>query len=364
MREPAWLAATCETHHERLALARNLECDLTTAEPHCAPPVPGDARSRALTGNTAFAFAEHVIHGGRDRGEPACGVCSRNDGVKAVRELLSEEAGRELSRLPPLVLHQRRVERKVMAETFDGERIDCVGLGRDRFLARRRMRYEFRYHGIVVEGNLATLIDAGVDAHGYAVRAPLRWWPVTHQTAHRRQEVAHGILRIHAGLYRPSRQLDVALFELELLARRDTNHLLDQIHARHKFSNGMLDLQARIHFEKIEALVLPDDELDSARGIVADSLGEGDRLLAHSLAHRRIDERTWRLFHDFLIAALDRAFAFAEMNNIAVLVAQHLHFDVPWIADEFFDEYPVIAEGGFRLRTRASKSFGDFGVGI
>src|SRR5262249_23268991 len=169
-REPAWLAATGKTPPERPVLRRNLECDLTTAEPHCAPPVPGDGRSRALTGNTAFAFAEHVIDGGRDRREPACGVCSGDDGVKAVGELLSEEAGRELSRLPPLVLHQRREERKVMAETFDGKRIDCVGLGRDRFLARRRMRYELRYHGIVIERNLTTLINAGVDAHGYAIR--------------------------------------------------------------------------------------------------------------------------------------------------------------------------------------------------
>src|SRR5262249_57561491 len=88
--------------------------------------VRGEGRSRGLTGNPGFAFAEHVIDGGRDRREPACGVCSGDDGVKAVGELLSEEAGRELSRLPPLVLHQRREERKVMAETFAAQPIHCL----------------------------------------------------------------------------------------------------------------------------------------------------------------------------------------------------------------------------------------------
>jgi hypothetical protein len=37
-----------------------------------------------------------------------------------------------------------------------------------------------------------------------------------------------------------------------------------------------------------------------------------------------------------LVTALDRAFALAEMDKIAVLVAQHLDFDVAWINNELF----------------------------
>ena len=49
--------------------------------------------------------------------------------------------------------------------------------------------------------------------------------------------------------------------------------------------------------------------------------------------------------------ALDRAFALAEIDDVAVLVAQNLDFDVARIGDEFLDEDAVIAKTRFRLRT-------------
>ena len=52
------------------------------------------------------------------------------------------------------------------------------------------------------------------------------------------------------------------------------------------------------------------------------------------------------------------------MDDVAVLVAEHLDFDMARIVDEFLDEHPVVAEGGFRLRARARKTFGDLGPGM
>src|SRR5262249_60278668 len=109
---------------------------------------------------------------------------------------------------------------------------------------------------------------------------------------------------------------------------RPADHLLYQVDPGHQLVYGMLALQPRVHFEKIEALVLSDDELHGAGRVVADGLGERDRLLAHFAARRRVDERAWRFLYDFLVAALDRAFALAEMHDVAVLVAQHLDFDL------------------------------------
>src|SRR5690606_28468013 len=77
-----------------------------------------------------------------------------------------------------------------------------------------------------------------------------------------------------------------------------------------------------------------------------------DGLLAHGLAGLLVEQRRWRLLDDFLVAALDRAFALAEMNDIAVLVPQHLNFDVPGIDDELLDENPVVAEARLRLGAR------------
>ena len=49
------------------------------------------------------------------------------------------------------------------------------------------------------------------------------------------------------------------------------------------------------------------------------------------------------------MASLNRAVPFAEVNDIAVAVRQHLHFHVPGAIDEFLHVQPGIAEGGLRL---------------
>src|SRR5215469_5242949 len=106
----------------------------------------------------------------------------------------------------------------------------------------------------------------------------------------------------------------------------------------------MLDLETRIHLQEIEALVLGGDEFDRAGGIVADRLRQGDRLRAHLRPGLRVNERRWRLFGDFLVATLDRAFALAEMDHVTVLVAEHLDLDVTRALNEFLDEYATVPE--------------------
>src|SRR5262249_15949075 len=160
----------------------------------------------------------------------------------------------------------------------------------------------------------------------------------------------------------PPGEFDVTLLDHELFASGHADHLLDQVYAGDELGDGMLDLQPRVHLEEIEALVLGDNELHRARRIVGDRLCDRDRLLAHLSARGRIDERARRFLHNFLIAALDRAFALTEMNDITVLVAEHLDFDVARIDDEFLDEHPLVAEGGFCLRARARKPLGDLGL--
>src|SRR6202030_753871 len=132
---------------------------------------------------------------------------------------------------------------------------------------------------IVVERNLAALDHAGVVAYRDAIANLLGRRAVAHQPADRRRKIAIRILGVDAPLDRPAVELDVALLERKRLAGRDADHLLDQIDAGDQFGHRMLDLQPRVHFEEIEAAILPGDELDGAGAVVADGFGQRYRLL-------------------------------------------------------------------------------------
>ena len=191
--------------------------------------------------------------------------------------------------------------------------------------------------------------------------AAFRRRAILHQPSDRGQEIAEGIFGIDARFDRPALQCDVLLRERQLLARGDADHLLDEIDAGDQLGHGMLDLQAGIHFEEVEALVLAGDELDRAGAIVIDGLRQRDRLLAHLAAGGLVEQRRRRLLDDLLVAALDRAFALAEIDDIAMLVAEHLDLDVARIDDEFLDEDAVVAEGGLGFGFRELKAFRDLG---
>ncbi len=122
----------------------------------------------------------------------------------------------------------------------------------------------------------------------------------------------------------------------------------------------MFDLKPRVHFQEEEAAILAGDKLDSSRAVVPDGLGQRDGLLAHLLARSFVEQRTWCFLDDFLVTALNGAFPLAEIDDVAMLVAKHLDFDVARIDDEFLDEDAVVAEARLGFRAGADKALGNF----
>src|SRR5690349_20598527 len=114
----------------------------------------------------------------------------------------------------------------------------------------------------------------------------------------------------------------------------------------------MFDLEARVHLKEVEVTVLVDDELDRASGVVADCLGERHGLSTHRLSRLCVDERARRLLYDLLVAPLDRALALAEMDDVTMLIAEHLDLDMARLLDIFLDEHAIIAEARARFRFR------------
>ncbi len=66
-------------------------------------------------------------------------------------------------------------------------------------------------------------------------------------------------------------------------------------------------------------------------------------------AQLRSDRRRRRLLDELLVATLDGALPLAQVDDVAVLVRQHLNFDVARHLDHFFDVHVGVAERGLRL---------------
>ena len=155
---------------------------------------------------------------------------------------------------------------------------------------------------------------------------------------------------------------DILLSERERLAGRHPYHQLDEIEPGHQLGYRVLDLEPRVHFEKIEIALLVDDELDRAGRAVIDGSRQRDRLPAHRFAGFGVEKRARRLLDDLLVAALDRAFALAEIDDVAVGVAEHLDLDMPRLFDVFLDKDAVVGKARFRLARGRAKTVARLGV--
>ena len=213
---------------------------------------------------------------------------------------------------------------------------------------------------VEVDRNFGALGDAAVDADGAAAVIALGGRAVAGQAADRRHEVAVGVLGIEAGFDRPAVELHVVLPEGEGLAGGDADHLLDEIETGDEFGHRVLDLETGVHLEEIELLVLAEDEFDRAGGIVADGPRQRDGLVAHLLPQFRVEGGRGGFLDDLLVAPLDRAFALAEPDRVAVLVGEHLDLDMARRLDVALDEDAIVAEGGARLGAGEAPALGDF----
>ncbi len=114
----------------------------------------------------------------------------------------------------------------------------------------------------------------------------------------------------------------------EAFARGDQNLLFDQVDIGDHLGDGMLHLDTRVHLEEVQIAVLVHQELHGAGVGVADLPHGLDDQMAHALTQGSVDLGGGRLFHQFLVAALDGTFSLAQMDNFAMLVPQHLELDM------------------------------------
>src|SRR4051812_44163143 len=120
--------------------------------------------------------------------------------------------------------------------------------------------------------------------------------------------------------------------------------MLDDVDAGRHLGHGVLDLDARVHFDEVELPVLVQ-ELERADAAVADlpaRLGAtipDERDLLGGNAWRR------RLLDHLLVAALQRAVAAAQPQSAAVTVGDDLDLDMAGMRQELLDVDRRVAEG-------------------
>jgi hypothetical protein len=145
------------------------------------------------------------------------------------------------------------------------------------------------------------------------------------------------------------------LLQAQRLAAGDADHLGHQVDAGDHLGHRMLDLNAGVHLDEVEAVgVVVIEIFDRAGAANSRPRGSAHTALRTALAHP-VGQRRGRLFPDLLAAALQRAFAFEAMHRVRA-VAQHLHLDVPGLGDHLFHIKPAVAKGGQRLGAACGKA--------
>ena len=123
-------------------------------------------------------------------------------------------------------------------------------------------------------------------------------------------EVACRVLGVEPGLDGVAVQPDRVLRDGQGLSGGDAQLPLDQVEAGDKFRNRVLDLQAGVHFQEVEAVRRTGprgfigDELDRSRADIADRLRRRHRRFTHRFPPAGGEARRGRLLHHLLVPAL------------------------------------------------------------
>src|SRR5690606_28751235 len=119
---------------------------------------------------------------------------------------------------------------------------------------------------------------------------------------------------------------------------RDLELPLHQVDAEDLLGDGVLDLDAGIGLDEEELLALAradiQQEFERAEGTVVRAARQGEGMAEQPLPLRGGERRARRHLDDLLVAALQRAFALAEMDAPARPVAEDLHLEVPGLWQE------------------------------
>lgn len=226
-------------------------------------------------------------------------------------------------------------------DAFDDKFVEGAKHFSDACLAGFGLGDEFGDEGVVIGGDDVAGVGMGIYANAVPFRAVEGF-----DFAGAWSEVIRGIFGVDAAFDDVHFGRWKSVFAFDLLAGGDEDLFFDEVEVEEFFGHGVFYLDAGIHFHEIEVAVFVEEEFDGAEAFVADGFACFDSGFAHLLAEFFGQYRGGGFFEEFLVASLDGTIAFAEVDDIAVLVAGDLDFDVSRLFDVFFDVEAAISEGG------------------
>src|SRR3954447_9841985 len=131
---------------------------------------------------------------------------------------------------------------------------------------------ELRHHRVIEAGDLAALDDARIDAH-----ARPRGFSIAGEQSRRGQKAVRRVLGVDPALDRVPAEVEVVLTKARRLTRRDDDLLADEVDAGDELSDGVLDLDTRVHLEEPVVALAIEQSLDRAGAPVAHRTSSVDR---------------------------------------------------------------------------------------
>ena len=128
-----------------------------------------------------------------------------------------------------------------------------------------------------------------------------------------------------------------------------------EIESRNHLGNGMLDLKPGVHLKKIDVQIRIRDELHGACVLISDGTRRLDRVTGQLFAEGRRQDRARRFLDNFLPPPLGGAIALEKVDDIAMGIAENLHFEMAGMVYQPFQHDAIIAESALRLAPRRRK---------
>jgi hypothetical protein len=144
-------------------------------------------------------------------------------------------------------------------------------------------------------------------------------------------------------------------------ALRDLDLAAHQVDAGDHLGDGVLHLDARIHFDEVPGAGIGiHQELHGSGVVIAGGARQLDGGFGQRAADGIVEAHGGRHFHHLLMPPLHGAIALIEVQQVAGAIAQDLHLDVAGALDVALQKHRIVAERRAGLAPRFRQPLAEF----